>query len=451
MLREARKLADAQGFQMIGIAPSASAAHELADTGMPAQTITSFQATQEKGLSPKTILVVDEAGMASAKQMEYLLKTAEQYGSRVVLVGDTQQLKSVEAGKPFAQLQDRGMATAGMSEIQRQKNPELKKAVELAAKGQILQSIAQIDKQILEVSDDNARYDRIAQDYISIPKEEQQNTLVVSGTNEARKAINDKIRQGLGLKGQGTEIDILSRKDFTRAQLKRVENYKVGDLIKPERNYQKLGLRKHEHYKVTGIHKSRVILDRPDGSQVNWDPSKRSKVNVYSLEKREMASGEILRVTQNDRKRGLINGEKLTLLKPEQGNLKLRRENGETIELPTDKPLHLEHGYCATVHSAQGKTCDKVLVEANTRSLTSAQDNFYVAISRAKHEAKIYTNNYAKLPEAMGRKVEKEAALELNRPTENQMSKRDFKLTEKSRTPLTIREKPKEKGVELDR
>ena len=445
MLREARKLADSQGFQMIGVAPSASAARELADTGMSAQTITSFQATQEKGLSSKTILVIDEAGMASAKQIESLLKSAEQYGSRVVLVGDTQQLKSVEAGKPFAQLQDRGMATAGMSEILRQKNPELKKAVELAAKGQILQSIAELDKQILEISDHEARYDRIAQDYVALSKEEQQKALVVSGTNEARKAINDKIRQGLGLKGHGIEIEILSRRDFTKAQLKRIENYKAGDLIKPERDYQQLGLKKYEHYRVAGIHKSRVTLERPDGSQVHWDPSKRAKVNVYALEKREMAPGESLRVTQNDRQKGLINGEKLTLLKSEQGNLKLRRENGELVELSTNKPLHLEHGYCSTVHSAQGKTCDKVLVEANTRSLTSAQDNFYVAISRAKHEAKIYTNDQAKLPEAMSRKVEKEAALELNKST----GKSEIKIP-KEKQKFT-NERTKEKTAELGR
>lgn len=414
MLSSAREIADQQGFQMIGVAPSASAANELAKTGMPAHTIASFQASQNKKLSPKTILVIDEAGMASSKQIESLLKSAAQYESRVVLVGDTQQLKAVEAGRPFAQLQEHGMTTAGMSEIQRQKNPELKKAVELAASEQVIQSIALLDKQILEVSENEARYDQIAQDYVSLPKKERENTLVVSGTNEARKEINQRIRKGLGLNGQGKEIKVLVRKDFTKAELKRIENYQIGDFIKPERSYQKPGLQKQELYRVAERKKSKLIIENSGGSRIHWNPAKQAKVNVYMLENCEIAKGEILRVTKNHRENGLINGERVQFDKSEGGKLQFTKENGKLLTLSASKPLHLEYGYCSTVHAAQGKTSERVFIEANTRSLTSAQDNFYVAISRAKQEAKIYTNDKNKLPEAMSRKNEKSTALELD-------------------------------------
>jgi len=53
------------------------------------------------------------------------------------------------------------------------------------------------------------------------------------------------------------------------------------------------------------------------------------------------------------------------------------------------------------------------LIEADTKSLTSAQDNYYVAISRARQEAKIYTNDRTKLPEARSRENVKETALEI--------------------------------------
>ena len=49
---------------------------------------------------------------------------------RVVLVGDAKQLDAVDAGKPFAQLQAAGMKTATMEDILRQKDPDLKAAVE---------------------------------------------------------------------------------------------------------------------------------------------------------------------------------------------------------------------------------------------------------------------------------------------------------------------------------
>ena len=49
--------------------------------------------------------------------------------ARLVLVGDRSQLRAVEAGQPFRQLQDAGMTTARMDDILRQRNPELRAAV----------------------------------------------------------------------------------------------------------------------------------------------------------------------------------------------------------------------------------------------------------------------------------------------------------------------------------
>jgi ATP-dependent exoDNAse (exonuclease V) alpha subunit len=43
------------------------------------------------------VLVVDEAGMVSGRQMEDLLKLAEREGARILLSGDTRQIQSVEA------------------------------------------------------------------------------------------------------------------------------------------------------------------------------------------------------------------------------------------------------------------------------------------------------------------------------------------------------------------
>lgn len=385
--------------------------------------------------------------------MESLLKTAERYGSRVVLVGDTQQLKAVEAGRPFAQLQARGMAVAGMSEIIRQKNPELKKAVELAAIGEIRKSVALMEKEVVQIPDNATRYARIAQDYVALPEQDRNNTLVVSGTNEARREINERIREGLGLKGRGVEVEVLAKKDLTQAELKRLESYRPGDFVKPDRSYKTLGLQKSELYKVVKVQKSGVTLERTDGSKINWDPIQKNKVNVYSPEKREITSGELLRVTQNDREKGLINGEKLKLLEIGEKGLKLEGQHGKIVELSTKKALHLEHGYCSTVHSAQGRTSDKVLIDANTRSLTSAQDNFYVAISRARHEAKIYTNDKEKLPEAMSRKMEKEAALELNRPIENRtfQPRMDLKSVGHTGIQKTMKEKTPERRLEFER
>lgn len=53
--------------------------------------------------------------------------------------------------------------------------------------------------------------------------------------------------------------------------------------------------------------------------------------------------------------------------------------------------------------------------EPGLRSRTTTKDVFYVAISRAQHEARIYTDDRARLPIAVERKHRKEAALDLDR------------------------------------
>lgn len=415
MLENARLLAEKEGYKMIGLTPSASAAEELSKTGIQSQTIASFQRSSEKDISSKSVLVVDEAGMVSSKQMEFILKTAEKVQARVVLIGDTQQLKAVEAGKPFAQLQSQGMATAGMSEIQRQKNPELKKAVELSAMGKVKESLSLLEKSVMEISSPENRHAQIARDYTSLPEQERKSTLIVSGTNEARKSINQKVRENLQVNGKGLNISTLEEKNFTQAQLKEIKTYKVGDFIQAERNYKRLSLQKGDLSEVKEVKPSYLVLQKADGSLTKWEPGKNNKVSVYQKTEKELSAGEIVRMTRNDSEKRFSNGDRFTLLKiDEKQNLHLQKENGKVITLDARKALHLDYGYCSTVHSAQGKTCDRVLIEADTKSLTSAQDNYYVAISRARHEVKIYTDDKEKLPNAMSRVSEKESALDLN-------------------------------------
>jgi hypothetical protein len=63
-------------------------------------------------------------------------------------------------------------------------------------------------------------------------------------------------------------------------------------------------------------------------------------------------------------------------------------------------------------------TADRVLYDACTRSRTTIDDVYYVAISRARHEATIYTDSAAELPGAISRENIKRAALDLTRGKE---------------------------------
>jgi hypothetical protein len=68
-----------------------------------------------------------------------------------------------------------------------------------------------------------------------------------------------------------------------------------------------------------------------------------------------------------------------------------------------------------TSHSSQGQTADRVLVHVDTERAFEQQVNrrlAYVAISRGRYDAQVYTNNKAHLTEALNREVSHVAALQ---------------------------------------
>ncbi|WP_238398330.1 AAA family ATPase [Edaphobacter sp. 12200R-103] len=64
--------------------------------------------------------MLDESSLASTKEMHEFLTRPHPNG-RVLLVGDKRQHEAVEAGRPFAQLQQAGMKTVSLDQIVRQK------------------------------------------------------------------------------------------------------------------------------------------------------------------------------------------------------------------------------------------------------------------------------------------------------------------------------------------
>jgi len=76
---------------------------------------------------------------------------------------------------------------------QRQKDPALREAVALAARGDASASLSRLTE-IREVRDARERHLAIAADYARLPEAERARTIVVAGTNEARREINRAIR-----------------------------------------------------------------------------------------------------------------------------------------------------------------------------------------------------------------------------------------------------------------
>ncbi len=414
MLDHAKTILEEGGHRVVALAPYASQVRALRDLGVEARTLASFLAAGEKDLDSRTVLVIDEAGTVPTRQMEQALKLAEHAEARVVLLGDTRQTKAIEAGRPFDQLQNAGMRTALMQEIQRQKDPALRESVALAAKGEASASLAHI-REVREIRDDRERRAAIAGDYARMPAEERSRTIVVAGTNEARREINRAVRENLGLAGRGHEYATLTRRDTTQAERAFAKNYAPGDIIQPERDYPRRGLERGALYEVTETGPgNRLTVRGEKGEVIQFCPMTHRHLSVYEPERAELAPGDRVRITRNDAVLDLANGDRFTVAAVSPTVITLA-DGKRQVELPADRPIHLDHAYATTIHSSQGTTADRVLIDAATKSRTTAKDVYYVAISRAQHEARIYTNDRATLPRAIERENPKHAALDLER------------------------------------
>jgi ATP-dependent exoDNAse (exonuclease V) alpha subunit len=91
--------------------------------------------------------------------------------------------------------------------------------------------------------------------------------------------------------------------------------------------------------------------------------------------------------------------------------------NGKTVSFDGEQMWHFDHGYAVTSHSSQGLTAERVLVNIDSDIHPNLLNSrfAYVSISRASHEAHVYTDNAASLGESLSRDVSKSAALDFTK------------------------------------
>jgi ATP-dependent exoDNAse (exonuclease V) alpha subunit len=120
------------GRDVLAVAPTMSAVEELQKIGF-ADAITVERLLQDPriraGIRGK-VIILDEAGMVSARQMTDLLRLAEEYSVRVVFSGDTKQIRSVEAGALRILEKESRLKTVALNQVQRQSRKNYRAAME---------------------------------------------------------------------------------------------------------------------------------------------------------------------------------------------------------------------------------------------------------------------------------------------------------------------------------
>jgi len=421
-LRAIRRAAEGEGYKVEGFAPTSRAAHRLAEAGIGATTLQRFL-VQNRPADPekRRLFVLDESSLASTRQVNDFFQRLSS-SDRVLLVGDTRQHQAVDAGRPFQQMQEAGMRTAQLDQIVRQRDPELKRAVESLAAGEIADAVKRLSDQqrVHAIPDAEQRLRAVAGEYLQDPER----SLVVSPDNQSRIQLNRQIHERLqaGGKVQASEhqaMILTTRPELTGADRQWAVSYELGDVIRYSRGSKTVGVKAGDYATVVAVEKreNHLTVRRENGQELTYDPKRLQGVNVYQREERSFSVGDRVQFTAPFNRTRIANRELGRVEKIDSdGNLRLRLESGRSVGFNLREHPHLDYGYAMTSYTSQGQTVDRVIVHVPGDEMKNSalvnQRFAYVAVSRARTDAQIYTNDAGELASRLGRDVSKSAALQ---------------------------------------
>jgi conjugative relaxase-like TrwC/TraI family protein len=430
------------GKPVVAVAQSTKASREVlrheagfadADTVARFLKDTTMQSTARDG-----VILVDEASLLGTRDMQRLFEIAHEQQARVVLVGDRRQHRSVAAGEPLKLLEERaGLPFAEVTEIMRQTGSYRKAAKELS-EGRTEQAFNELDRLgWVRQQKDEHRNGLLAEAYLSAVKEKKlsgayKTAVVVTPTHAEREQVTTAIRSSLkkrGLLGDARTVHAWVPTHLTDAEKRDATQYEAGDLVQFSQNAK--GYTKGD----------RVVLR----AKVKPPVELAERFELYRPVELELAVGDRIRVTAGGKTRDglhrLSNGSLF--------NVHGFTGRGDIIvdhDWVIDRRFgHITHGYAMTSQASQGVTVDKVFAAMSSDSLPAVnRRTAYVALTRGKEQAVIFTDDRYELLKAMQRPDEPMSATELAgaRPPKQALRRRPGRPRMSSRglsMPATIR------------
>jgi len=210
----------------------------------------------------------------------------------------------------------------------------------------------------------------------------------------------------------------VTRQEITGADRQWAAQYEVGDVVRYTRGSKTHGIEAGEYARVERANdkENLVTVKRENGEQVSYDPRRLHGVTLYRETERAFSMGDRVQFTAPNREQHIGNRELGTIEKiHDSGKLQLRLDSGRAVAFNIKDNPHLDYGYAVTSHSSQGQTADRVLVHVDTEQAGEKLVNrrlAYVALSRGRYDAHIYTNDRAELAQGLERDVSHRSAME---------------------------------------
>jgi Ti-type conjugative transfer relaxase TraA len=270
MLGVAREAWDAAGYHVRGAALSGIAAENLeSGSGIASRTIASMEhgwGQDRDMLTARDVLVIDEAGMVGTRQLERVLTHAAEAGAKVVLVGDPQQLQSIEAGAAFRWVHERHGGTE-LGEVRRQREDWQRAATRDLATGSIGEAIHAYDSHGMmheAETREEARSDLIDgwdRDRQASPDTSR---IILTHTNDEVRALNAAARDRMREAGDlGDDLRLTVERG--------VRSFASGDRVMFLQNDRGLGVKNGTLGTIEGVDIQSMTVRTDDGRSVAFD------------------------------------------------------------------------------------------------------------------------------------------------------------------------------------
>ena len=407
---------EAAGGKVFGCAPSSGATDVLRQELTPdAETLQGVLANRalQKTLHGR-VLLVDEAGLVSVNQMRDLCRLAAANGNRVLLVGDTKQHSSVEAGDALRCLQKFSQTPVfRLTEIRRQSTTEYRRAVGLLAQGNAFEAFNQFVRlgAVKEITRTEEMLRTAAADYAARISHKD-SCLAVSPVWKEIHAFTDHVRGSLRASGQLQGEDrnwaVVFSQQWTKVQMRDVRNYQPDHVITFHRSSGHFA--RGERLKVIG-RDGDVLNVAPEGGGRCWFSPRHSVGFDVGVERTiGIAVGDRLLIRANHKSARLRNGDIVEVADfGSDGSIRLR--DGRAIP---SLFRQFSHGYATTSHTSQGKTVDHGILLMGEDGIAAGNlRQAYVSNSRFRISQTIYTTNHREAREAMMTSGDRRLAVEL--------------------------------------
>lgn len=404
MLSAVGKAYKANGFKVLGCCQSAAASQNLArETGIPSNTIASLLISiqnKKTKLTPKTILVLDEAGMVGSREFGLLQKAVADAGAKFVCVGDPKQLQPIEAGGIFASLM-RLHGKAEISNIQRQRTDFEPLLDWLQKNGHGKASITPERAQALRSMPEDARMSAMEELCAADPK-------LARGFAKWRARFDyEWMREAVEMFATGSAQEALELLDQKgRLKLMSGPAQAMDELISA-----------WDADKTAVDRKTIIAATRAEVAQLNAmaraaliskgliDDARGIEAEIIhrdeSTDTKRFAPGDRIVFTMNDKELGVANGVAglireidmsgyVPVLSVELDDV---NELGESVVRIPVAFARFDHAYCLTNHKSQGRTFDSAYVLANPSM--ADREWTYVAASRSRFATTLFVNTAA--------------------------------------------------------